>query len=263
MRNFWTSWRIFDVLTNFLTCFWRHELFGVVMNFLTTWRICIAPWQTFWHHDEHFDVMTYFWRHIKKLFDVMKCCLRHDKRLDIMTCFWGYELFDVMTNILTSRHISDVMMNFLNSWWTFWIHDELFLMWWTFWHPCFGVMTNILTSCQTFLMSSQTFWRYDVFLMLWQTFDIMINFWRPDIFWCHDNVLMSGIIFDLVMCLWRHDELFDIMCFLCNDKLFWRHDELSDVMMNIWRHHVFLTSWHIFCIVWCHVFFWCYESNQS
>ena len=126
------SWRIFDIMTNFLSSWhifviisgtkyhenlfltsWNH--FDVMTNFLTSWQ--------------SFDVMTYFWLHG----ELLTYFLRNDELFGVMTCFWHHdELFDVMT-------FFEFMTNFLASWRTFWHHDEPF-----------DVMANFLTSWCTF-----------------------------------------------------------------------------------------------------------------
>ena len=128
IANILTLWHVFD----FMTIFWHHdklwphdELYDV-MTFFTSWR-------TFLRHDELFEVMTNLlssWH----VFDMTNCLtlwrfLRHDEHFYVMTCFWLHsklltswrtfwrhdELFEVMTNLLSSWHVFD-MTNCLTLW---------------------------------------------------------------------------------------------------------------------------------------------------
>ena len=84
------------------TCFWCYnELFWCHGMFLMSWRqrVSLTLWQIFWHHDELFELLTYFWR------------------------------YDVL---LMSSHVFDVMTNFLTTWRKFWRY-ELLMLWCTCW----------------------------------------------------------------------------------------------------------------------------------
>ena len=122
---FLRSWRVFDVMTNFLNSWLVFDMtFNVMTNVFTSWRV-------FWHIYElvfirNFDVMTYLWRHDEllewRVFEVMSILLtswrivwRHDDPLtyfDIMTCFWHHD-------------------GFSTSWRTFWHHHARFVTCWT------------------------------------------------------------------------------------------------------------------------------------
>ena len=170
-----TSWRVFDIMTNLLMYFWRHdELFDVMMCLGNHYKLFMKSLQTFVFH----DVFLTSWR---------TYC--HDELFDVMTCltlwtFWHHELFNVMMTVLT------VWQNFgrvLASWQTFVTSSRTL-----------EFMKNCLTSChEVFMTSWRTFGRHEVFLMPWQTcgliFDIMaelfdfktnfLTFWRT--FWRH------------------------------------------------------------------------------
>ena len=114
-----TSWRIFDIMKNFLMswhvfdvmkCFWHHDS---LTNFLTSMTCFLMLWRTF-------DVRTYFWHndllltfltswHIS---DIMPCSWRHDVLLLTWQTFWWHDVF------LTSWHI------FCIVWWCH-IHHEV------------------------------------------------------------------------------------------------------------------------------------------
>ena len=231
--GFLTSWRIFlynharfDVMANFLTCWW------------TVWRheaLLVTSWRSFWYPDAPFDVMTIPWR----IFDVMTFCWRHDvfltswrtiwrndEHFDVMSFFWCYAFFNVMT---CHNELPELIA-------CFWRHDELQYM-------TFDVKTNFLTLGRVF----------DVFMTSWGIFDVMTCVW------CHDEFLdimtilwrffTSWRCFYVITVFWHHDELFDS---IFDMTYFWRV-ELFDVMKHLltswhtfWRYDVFYTSWWSF-----------------
>ena len=283
-RTFWhilTSWRVFYVMT----CFWRNDkLLDII--FLMTWcfwrnaKFCLALWSIFdamtlfevmtcfWHHDELFNVKMRFWRH-DEIFDT--CFWLHDDFFNVMLCFWRH---DIPFDIIISLRLYDDLFVFLRSWRTFdvmtylgYIFNIVFFTWQTFWRTDMSVT------------SWQTFWCHDVLLTSWQTpwhhifydmtniFDGMTNCftsWRVSLF--HDK------LFDVRTCFWLHDklylmswhdELFDPMTnfFDVRTKLvgvmtyYWHHEKILTKLFLSWRmfwyKEKFLTSQHIFCIVWC------------
>ena len=100
--SFWLYFSLFREQNIIKTCFWCHnELFWCHGMFFMSWRhrVFLTLWQTFWHHDELFELLTYFWR------------------------------YDVL---LMSSHVFDVMTNFLTTWRKFWRYEVL-MLWRTFW----------------------------------------------------------------------------------------------------------------------------------
>ena len=132
--------------------FWHHDIF------LTLWQIlyrhdesCVAMThfmpsrRTFRHHDQLLDVMTYFWHHGERIFNVMTNSLT------------SWHNFDGTTNFLTPWRIFDIIKNLLDVMTYFWRHGELFYVmtyyWcnnvffrsWRYFLRIFEGMTNFLT----------------------------------------------------------------------------------------------------------------------
>ena len=156
-----------------------------------------------------------------------------------MTSCWRHgEIFDVITNLLTSWYIFNIITNFFN----FLRHHELF---------------------NVFLTSQRTFWLHDKLFDMMTCFDFMTNFWL--VFDVMTNLFTSWRrafnIFDLMTCFlifWRNDVLFGVYCdvityflqswrTLCkswwHDLLYWRNDILlmSYTFWHIPFHHNSLT----------------------
>ena len=125
LTSWWTFWRHDMLLTVWRTCF------GVITNFMTSWRIIF-----FRFRDEPFDIMTYFWHdnelvwHHNELFDIMTYFWHHDECFDAMMCSWCYDDFFFTSWRFLRLH--DEFVYFVTC---FWSHDEL----------C-NVIMNFLTS---------------------------------------------------------------------------------------------------------------------
>ena len=133
-----------------------------------------------------------------------------------------------MTNFVTSWRVCDVMINFLMLWCAFYF------------------MTNSLTSY--FLWYDKHFWRHDKLFYFVTCFALF-----------HDKLVMMTpwqILLTSQPTFWPHDK-----CFWCHNKTFWRHDVLLTSWKKSWQPFLswrmflytekFLTSQHIFCMVWC------------
>ena len=190
-RAFWrndvflASWRIFDVITNTLK---SSLIYDIMTIFLcdTFFDVC----STFWNHGESFDVMKvfdnmtnvwtpwrYFWRHgvfftswcivdvltgfLSSFFIILGTKYYENEFLMSLT---SWQIFDVMTCFSFHDELYEVMTNTLSSWHTFDILTNLF-----------DVITNFLKSWNVFDLWQNvdiflTFWPHDVFLTSWQTF---------------------------------------------------------------------------------------------
>ena len=207
------------------TCTWhtfgRHDaLLDVMTNCLTSWCVMIG----FWCH----------WRH--SIFLLHDNFWPHDK---LLTSWWYNELFEVMTNFLSSWHIFDIMTNF-------WCHGERFDVMIWFWH--YDELIEVLTS----------FWRHGNF------FYIMTHFWLHDkhlaYLWRHDKA------FDVMTCsTWWHlfDKPFEIMT---NILLSWRVYFMTNILtsgLTFWRYDVFLALWDIFNIMTNVLTSWCVHDIMT
>ena len=180
----------------------------------------LTSWSNIWHHDELFDIMTNF--------------LTSWRAYDIMTNFWCYLTSWRVLHLLTSKrscwrlerfdnmtHFVDILTHFLTSWLTFSLD---------FCHSdCICSLfreQNINKTC---------FWCYNELFGVMAYFDFISNFWR---------------IFDVMTCCWRHHMFFTPW------QTFWRHGESFDVMtswtfnvmthlLRLWRHKHKLTTKYI------------------
>ena len=243
-----------NLLTSWQT-FWHHDkLFKVMTNLLSSWNVFdimtnfLSSWQTFWRHDV-FDIMTNFSTFFGEHFDVLTCFWRHNELFEVMTCFWlHYKICFYI--FLTPWRVFDVMT-------CFWLHDKLF-----------DIMTNVWTSWR-FLTLWRTFWSNDDLFDIMTyvaIIDVMTNVLTPWNFLKHDT-LFDVLTHFLTSCLsfWRHvfftyDKPYDMTYFVINsgtkyDVILsltsWRHD----FMTNFLNHDIFLTSWQTFYIMtylWLH-----------
>ena len=112
--NFWMSWHVFHVMTNFLTslqtldvmvCFWCNDEFCDDMNnFVTLLSVF------FKFYDTLFDIMTYFWSNDDVFWS-------NDEPFTMTNFLTSWRIFDFMTNIwhIFDKFV-DVIINFL-IWW--------------------------------------------------------------------------------------------------------------------------------------------------
>ena len=194
VANSGTSWRFFDIMTNFLKSrwiVWRHDAF--LTSWHTFWQhdVFLTSWQTFGVFLMPWIVFTW-WRLFDKPFEVMTSTLSSWRVFTSWRIFWWQ-----------GEH-SDVLTYF---WRTFWHHDMFWRSWrhGRFWHDILLDAMNFLTSwCVLYVMIRfwchwrhnifllyDNFWLHDKLLTSWQTFDV--SWW---IFWswrtfCHHNMCLT------------------------------------------------------------------------
>ena len=145
----------------------------------------------FWLHDKLFDIMTYFWFHDKIL-----TSWQH------FGTFWSNdELFEVITNLLSSWRVFDIFTNFLTPWR---VYDIMTNFWFDKHSDVKTCMLHVLT-LWNFWMTWDTFWRHDAVFDVRRTFYVVVYFftsWRT--LCCHD----------VFMTTWPAFCCFDIFCLI-------------------------------------------------
>ena len=175
MTCFWCHDKLYGVITKCLTSwrvlqtFWCHDvsykLFDVMTNFLTSWQtfrhhdMFLTSWPTFWCHGEHHGVFY-------ELFDVTNFLMSWHIFDEVMTCFWRHDKLIGILACFDSQQTSWLNDGFLTSRGTFW-RDDVNL---------FDVRT--CSWCHCFWRHDELFYIMKNFLMSWRVFGIMTCFWH-------------------------------------------------------------------------------------
>ena len=142
----------------------------------------------FWCHDEHFYAMTWFWRYVKNVLDVMTCFWRQIPIFYIMTIFlksWIFfdELFDVMTYFGHLDELVYVMTYF-------WRYDVFLKLWHTFRrHEVFSTSCDVIFNVVILEISSKT--KCLIVLKLWNRTSYKILDWWHNILSRRQIILRS------------------------------------------------------------------------